>query len=97
MSLEKNHDQLLKMARIHQPQVKILKDSVNKYAESLTQLIEEYRAIPTRRDSRMIDYARGLQLSIAQSECRMVVMIWRRYLAFSSIESSHDILREVRT
>ena len=62
------YDQWVKLARLHQPSMKISQGKQDIYIDELNQLITRFSADPVRRDLRMADYSARVPRAIARSD-----------------------------
>ncbi|HID24849.1 MAG TPA: hypothetical protein EYP23_00055 [Thermoplasmata archaeon] len=63
----KYYDQWVKQARIHQPEIDVLEERIERYIEKASRIVDEYQATSLRRDLRMGDYIRRIPFAIARA------------------------------
>ena len=61
------YDQWVKLARRYEPTLSVSEKNVNKYLNTINDIVEGYYNTTLRRDLRMSDYLRRIPLAPAQS------------------------------
>lgn len=67
--LSQHYNEWIKLARLHNPQLKVSEEKVREYIKTVNEeIVEKYYGTNLRRDLRMGDYIRRIPISIARSE-----------------------------
>jgi DNA replicative helicase MCM subunit Mcm2 (Cdc46/Mcm family) len=62
------YDQWVKLARLHEPKIKISDGKIKKYLDNADQFFQKYEKTALRRDLRMGDYVKRIPMAIARAE-----------------------------
>ncbi|NVM52750.1 MAG: hypothetical protein HWN66_03520 [Candidatus Helarchaeota archaeon] len=62
------YDQWVKLARLHQPKMKVSDKKIKKYLEDADNIFQKHSNTPLRRDLRMGDYIKRIPMAIARAE-----------------------------
>ncbi|MHA1264787.1 MAG: hypothetical protein ACTSRS_06075 [Candidatus Helarchaeota archaeon] len=62
------YDQWVKLARLHNPEIKVSDAAIKKYLEHTDEIFLKYSDTPLRRDLRMGDYVKRIPMAIARAE-----------------------------